>query len=74
MDVQCRLPFSCVNYTDTFGALTEALGRFGPGMKPHVSHEVRGPYLTKEVEETKKIYCGEASCRMEKIWIVYYDV
>ncbi|XP_075098941.1 uncharacterized protein LOC142175839 [Nicotiana tabacum] len=30
-------------------------GQYGPGMKPPTYHEVRGPYLKKEVEETNKI-------------------
>ncbi|XP_075098791.1 uncharacterized protein LOC142175712 [Nicotiana tabacum] len=50
-----RLPFNCVNYTDTFGDFIEAVGQYGPGMKPPTYHEIRGPYLNKEVEETNKI-------------------
>ncbi|XP_070031283.1 uncharacterized protein [Nicotiana tomentosiformis] len=49
------LPFNCVNYTDTFGDFIEAVGQYGPGMKPPTYHEIRGPYLNKEVEETNKI-------------------
>ncbi|XP_075105601.1 uncharacterized protein LOC142179446 [Nicotiana tabacum] len=48
------LPFNCVNY-DTFGDFIEAVGQYGPGMKPPTYHEIRGPYLNKEVEETNKI-------------------
>ncbi|XP_070039605.1 uncharacterized protein [Nicotiana tomentosiformis] len=49
------IPFNCVNYTDTFGEFIEAVGQYGPGMKPPTYHEIRGPYLNKEVEETNKI-------------------
>ena len=28
------LPFNCVNYTDSFGEFIEAVGQYGPGMKP----------------------------------------
>ncbi|XP_070048793.1 uncharacterized protein [Nicotiana tomentosiformis] len=49
------LPFNCVNYTDTFSAFIEAVGQYGPGMKPPTYHEVRGPYLKKEVAEVNKI-------------------
>ncbi|OIT05564.1 hypothetical protein A4A49_29924 [Nicotiana attenuata] len=48
------LPFNCVNY-DTFGDFIEVVGQYGPGMKPPTYHEIRGPYLNKEVEETNKI-------------------
>ncbi|XP_019238707.1 PREDICTED: uncharacterized protein LOC109218776 [Nicotiana attenuata] len=48
------LPFNCVNY-DTFGDFIEAVGQYGPGMKPPTYHEIKGPYLNKEVEETNKI-------------------
>ncbi|XP_070043656.1 uncharacterized protein [Nicotiana tomentosiformis] len=49
------LPFNCVNYTDTFSAFIEAVGQYGPGMKPRTYHEVRWPYLKKEVAEVNKI-------------------
>uniref|UniRef100_A0A1S3YRR7 DUF659 domain-containing protein n=1 Tax=Nicotiana tabacum TaxID=4097 RepID=A0A1S3YRR7_TOBAC len=48
------LPFDCVNY-DTFGDFIEVVGQYGPEMKPPTYHEIRGPYLNKEVEETNKI-------------------
>nr|XP_009620514.1 uncharacterized protein LOC104112332 [Nicotiana tomentosiformis] len=49
------LLFNCVNYTDTFSAFIEAVGQYGPGIKPPTYHEVRGPYLKKEVAEVNKI-------------------
>nr|XP_009798566.1 PREDICTED: uncharacterized protein LOC104244778 [Nicotiana sylvestris] len=49
------LPFNCVNYTDSFGEFIEAVGQYGPGMKPPTYHEVRVPCLKKEVEKTDKI-------------------
>ncbi|XP_019253995.1 PREDICTED: uncharacterized protein LOC109232704 [Nicotiana attenuata] len=49
------LPFNCVNYTDTFAAFIEAVGQYGPGMKPPTYYEVSGPYLKKEVVEVNKI-------------------
>ncbi|XP_075075925.1 uncharacterized protein LOC107776104 [Nicotiana tabacum] len=49
------LPFNCVNYTDTFAAFIEAVGQYGPGMKPPTYYEVSRPYLKKEVAEVNKI-------------------
>ena len=49
------LPFDCVNYTDSFGEFIEAVGQYSPGMKPPTYHEVRVPFLKKEVERTNKI-------------------
>ncbi|XP_075111466.1 uncharacterized protein LOC142181809 [Nicotiana tabacum] len=49
------LPFNCVNYTDIFAAFIEAVGQYGPGMKPPTYYEVSGPYLKKEVVEVNKI-------------------
>ncbi|XP_019255033.1 PREDICTED: uncharacterized protein LOC109233606 [Nicotiana attenuata] len=51
------LPFICVNYTDTFAAFIEAVGQYGPGMKPPTYYEVRGPYIKKEVAEVEQ-NCG----------------
>ncbi|XP_055812957.1 uncharacterized protein LOC129882601 [Solanum dulcamara] len=48
------LPFNCV-YTENFGEFIEAVGQYGPGMKPPTYHEVRVPCLKKEVEKTNKI-------------------
>nr|XP_016454406.1 PREDICTED: uncharacterized protein LOC107778630 [Nicotiana tabacum] len=49
------LPFNCVNYIDTFAAFIEAVGQYGPGMKPPTYYEVSGPYLKKEVAKVNKI-------------------
>ena len=34
--------------------MIEAVGQFGPGMKPPIMHELRVPLLNNEVEETNK--------------------
>jgi len=49
------LPFNCVNYTESFGEFIEAFDQNGSGMKPLTYHEVRVPFLKKEVEKTNKI-------------------
>nr|XP_009781132.1 PREDICTED: uncharacterized protein LOC104230094 [Nicotiana sylvestris] len=33
------LTFNCVNYTDSFSEFIEAVGQYGPGMKPPIYHE-----------------------------------
>ena len=47
--------FNCVNNTDSFGEFIEVVGQYGPGMKRPTYHEVRVPFLRKEVEKTNKI-------------------
>ena len=42
------IPFNAVNY-DSFGPMIEAIGQYGPGMKPPSYHEVRVPLLKKEI-------------------------
>lgn len=49
------LPFNCVNYIESSGEFIEAVGQYGPGIKPPTYHEVRVPCLKKEVERTNKI-------------------
>lgn len=49
------LPFYCVNYSENFGEFIEAVGQYGPGMKPPTYHEVRVPCLKNKVEKTNKI-------------------
>ncbi|XP_052171981.1 uncharacterized protein LOC127787936 [Diospyros lotus] len=51
---EAGIPFNAVNYP-SFKPMMEAIGRVGPGMKPPSFHEVRVPYLKKEVEHTKEI-------------------
>ncbi|KAL0461334.1 UNVERIFIED_CONTAM: hypothetical protein Slati_0021000 [Sesamum latifolium] len=46
---------SNVSLGDSFGPAIEALGRFGPGIKPPSYHEVRVTYLKKELEHTRVI-------------------
>ncbi|PKU60999.1 hypothetical protein MA16_Dca029216 [Dendrobium catenatum] len=48
------IPFNAVNY-DSFPAMVEALGQFGPGMKPSSYHEVRVTCLKKEVGHTHEL-------------------
>ncbi|KAK3205333.1 hypothetical protein Dsin_019379 [Dipteronia sinensis] len=45
------IPFNVVNY-DSFKVFCEALGHYGPGIKPPSFHEIRVPLLKKEVENT----------------------
>ncbi|XP_075086058.1 uncharacterized protein LOC142168802 [Nicotiana tabacum] len=59
------LPFNCVNYTDTFSAFIQAIGQYGPGMKPPTYHEVRGPYLKKRGGRGEQNR-GGAQSRMEQ--------
>ncbi|XP_028095639.1 uncharacterized protein LOC114295567 [Camellia sinensis] len=42
------IPFNAVNY-DSFGPMIEAIGQFGPDLKPPTYHMIRVPYLKKEV-------------------------
>ncbi|XP_057803486.1 uncharacterized protein LOC131018794 [Salvia miltiorrhiza] len=48
------ISFNAVQY-DSFKPMIEAIGQYGPGMKPPSFHEVRVPYLKKEIEHTKLI-------------------
>ena len=48
------IPFNAVNY-DSFHTMIEAVGQFGPGMKPPSFHEVRVPLLNKELEHTNNM-------------------
>ncbi|XP_075105076.1 uncharacterized protein LOC142179247 [Nicotiana tabacum] len=48
------LPFNCINYK-TFDKFIEAVGQYGPGMKPRSYHEVRVTHLKKEVKKIGKI-------------------
>ncbi|PKU71770.1 hypothetical protein MA16_Dca008299 [Dendrobium catenatum] len=48
------IPFNAVNY-DSFPVMVEALGQFGPGMKPPSYHEVRVTCLKKEVGHTHEL-------------------
>ncbi|XP_075085470.1 uncharacterized protein LOC107761894 [Nicotiana tabacum] len=48
------LPFNCVNYK-TFDKFIEAVGQYGPGMKPPSYHEVRVTHLKKEVKKIDQI-------------------
>ncbi|XP_028062825.1 uncharacterized protein LOC114266138 [Camellia sinensis] len=59
------IPFNVVNY-NSFGAMVEAFGQYGPGMKPPSYHEVRVPYLQKEVDHTNKTMEDH-----KKDWVTY---
>ncbi|RWR76250.1 hypothetical protein CKAN_00468400 [Cinnamomum micranthum f. kanehirae] len=51
------IPFNAVN-CDSFGPMIEAIGQYGPGMKPPSYHEVRVPLLKKEIEHTNNLMKG----------------
>ncbi|XP_073103834.1 uncharacterized protein [Elaeis guineensis] len=48
------IPFNAINY-DSFSAVVEAIGQYGPSMKPLTYHKVRVTYLKKEVETTHNL-------------------
>lgn len=48
------IPFNVVNY-ESFAAMFEAIGQYGPGLKPPSYHEVRVPLLNKEVGRIKSL-------------------
>lgn len=48
------LPFNVVKYEE-FDCMVEAIGRYGPGLKPPSYHELRVPLLKYEVDHTNDI-------------------
>ena len=56
------IPFNAAKY-ESFVAIIEAIGQYGPGMKPPNYHELRVPLLKKEVETTR-----EAINDHEQVW------
>ncbi|KAF7808378.1 mitochondrial uncoupling protein 5-like [Senna tora] len=48
------IPFNSVNY-DSFAAAIEAIGQYGPSMKPLSYHEVRGPFLKEEIVRSEGV-------------------
>ncbi|XP_028082295.1 uncharacterized protein LOC114283626 [Camellia sinensis] len=48
------IPVNAVNY-ESFGPMIEAIGQYGPGMKPPTYHEMRVTQLKKEVKHTKDL-------------------
>ncbi|RWR83607.1 Aminoacyl-tRNA synthetase [Cinnamomum micranthum f. kanehirae] len=52
-----EIPFNAVN-CDSFGPMIEAIGQYGPGMKPPSYHEVRVPLLKKETEHSNNLMKG----------------
>ncbi|XP_028110596.1 uncharacterized protein LOC114309095 [Camellia sinensis] len=48
------IAFNAVSY-DSFGPMVEAIGQYDPGMKPPSFHEVRVPYLKKELNHTNEL-------------------
>nr|GLL29490.1 uncharacterized protein LOC109152037 [Ipomoea trifida] len=57
------LPFNCVQYTKSLQGFIECVAQHGPGMKPPSYHEVRVPYLKKEVEHVKELFkAHEETC------------
>ncbi|RWR92200.1 hypothetical protein CKAN_02140800 [Cinnamomum micranthum f. kanehirae] len=59
------IPFNAVN-CDSFGPMIEAIGQYGPGMKPPSYHEVRVPLLKKEIEHTNNLMKGH-----REDWVKY---
>ena len=59
------IPYNVVNY-NSFGPMVEAFGQYGPSMKPPSYHEVRVPYLQKEVDHTNKTMEDH-----KKDWVIY---
>ncbi|XP_021836188.2 uncharacterized protein [Spinacia oleracea] len=47
------IAFNAVNY-ESFGVMIEAIGQYGPGLKPPSMYELRVHLLNKEVEDTNK--------------------
>ncbi|XP_028084973.1 uncharacterized protein LOC114286086 [Camellia sinensis] len=48
------IAFNAVSY-DSFGPMVEAVGQYGPSMKPPSFHEVQVPYLKKELSHTNEL-------------------
>ncbi|GMP25163.1 hypothetical protein CsSME_00002160 [Camellia sinensis var. sinensis] len=48
------IPFNAVNY-ESFGPMIEAIGQYGPDMKPPTYHEMRVTQLKKEVKHTEDL-------------------
>ncbi|GMP35730.1 hypothetical protein CsSME_00008071 [Camellia sinensis var. sinensis] len=48
------IPFNAVNY-DNFGPMIDAIGQFGPGLKPPTYYMIRVLYLKKEVNHVNKL-------------------
>ncbi|XP_059658800.1 uncharacterized protein LOC132305137 [Cornus florida] len=48
------IAFNAVKY-DSFAEVVEAIGQYGPGMKPPSYHEVRVPLLRKELDNTNAL-------------------
>ncbi|GMP99210.1 hypothetical protein CsSME_00046772 [Camellia sinensis var. sinensis] len=64
------IPFNVVNY-ESFGPMIEAIGQYGPGMKPPTYHEVRVTQLKKEVKHTEDLMkyhkedCAKYGCSIK---------
>ncbi|XP_031106337.1 uncharacterized protein LOC116010988 [Ipomoea triloba] len=60
---EAGLPFNCVQYTKSLQGFIECVAQHGLGMKPPSYHEVRVPYLKKEVEHVKELFkAHEETC------------
>ena len=59
------IPLNAVNY-DSFGPMIEAIGQYGPGMKPPSYHEVRVLLLKKEIKHTNNLMKGH-----REDWVKY---
>nr|GLL37844.1 uncharacterized protein LOC109167856 [Ipomoea trifida] len=64
------LPFNCVKYTKSLQGFIECVAQHGPGIKPPSYHEVRVPYLKKEVAHVKELFkaheetCNKYGCSL----------
>nr|GMD48668.1 uncharacterized protein LOC109167856 [Ipomoea batatas] len=67
---EAGLPFNCVKYTKSLQGFIECVAQHGPGMKPPSYHEVRVPYLKKEVAHVKELFkaheetCNKYGCSL----------
>ncbi|KAK2649320.1 hypothetical protein Ddye_016809 [Dipteronia dyeriana] len=50
---EAGIPFNTVKYR-SFNAFCEAVGQYGPGVKPPTYHEVKVPFLKNEVKATRE--------------------
>ncbi|CAH9098090.1 unnamed protein product [Cuscuta europaea] len=66
---EAGLPFNCVNYK-TLQSFIDAVAQHGPCMKAPTYHEVRVPYLKKEVDHVKELFkphediCNQYGCSL----------
>ena len=64
------IPFN-VAHLDAFKWAIEAIGQYGPNMKPPSYHELRVPVLKKEVAYTNELLSDHKEI-LEEIWLFYH--